>query len=366
MTNNNPNHPPASEHAAVGDIGEYMEGGTGKDCAGAGHDMGIDASADAARVDCRGQGLLGEVAEELAAGPHLPGAAAPCEVCDPGAEVRRTQKYGTSDGRVILSVGPFGNEVVSEGESAHGVRDHIDSPGVGSAAKIGNGRVQFLRVIEIAAEGIRELDGSDVVFGPAVGDQAVREATQGSGTVLPTRYYENGDDGARWLVQRGTGMRKMMTGPMLAMLLVFGCGTDAAGPESGFLRTEEGLEYRASTDILESFPVQLKVNVRITNASNSAMDLLFPDGCVVLVRAYRSGTSTPAWDQRLSTGCTAALVPLHLDARQSAMYSSMTDALAILGDSLPDGQYRLEAYLRPDTGPVAVAAGTVNLSLPRS
>jgi hypothetical protein len=161
-------------------------------------------------------------------------------------------------------------------------------------------------------------------------------------------------------------MRKITTGSVLALLLSFGCSSDAAGPESGFLRTEQGIEYRASTDILESFPVQLRVNVRITNASGSALDLLFPDGCVVLVRAYRSGMSTPAWDQRFSIGCTAALVPLHLDAGQSATYTSMTNARAILGDSLPDGRYRLEAWLRPDSGPVLVEAGTVDLSVPRS
>jgi hypothetical protein len=44
----------------------------------------------------------------------------------------------------------------------------------------------------------------------------------------------------------------------------------------------------------------------------------------------------------------------------------MTSARAILGDSLPDGRYRLEAWLRPDSGPVFVEAGTVDLSVPRS
>ena len=152
----------------------------------------------------------------------------------------------------------------------------------------------------------------------------------------------------------------------VALLGASACSSEASGPDTGFLRTARGIEYRAWTEILESFPVQLRTNVRITNASSSAIDITFPDGCVVLVRAYRENATAPAWDQQFNTGCTAALVPLHLEPGKSATYVSASGARAILGDSLPDGRYRLEAYLRPDTGPVTVEAGSADLSVPRS
>jgi hypothetical protein len=152
----------------------------------------------------------------------------------------------------------------------------------------------------------------------------------------------------------------------VALLGANACSSEASGPDTGFLRTARGIEYRAWTDILESFPVQLRTKVRITNATSSAIDITFPDGCIVLVRAYRENASAPAWDQQFNTGCTAALVPLHLEPGKSATYVSASGARAILGDSLPDGRYRLEAYLRPDTGPVTVGAGSADLSVPRS
>lgn len=155
---------------------------------------------------------------------------------------------------------------------------------------------------------------------------------------------------------------------MLTALLLSAqaCDSNATGPDSRFVRTEQGLEYTTWTEILESYPIQLRTNVRIRNMTSSAVDLVFPDGCVVLVRAYGQNGNTPAWDQQNNTGCTEALVPLHLEPGDTARYVSATGARAILGDSLPDGFYRLEAYLRPNTGLVTLEAGTVALSVPRS
>ena len=42
-----------------------------------------------------------------------------------------------------------------------------------------------------------------------------------------------------------------------------------------------------------------------------------------------------------------------------------SDAAAILGDSLPDGRYRLEAYLRGGGGEVTIEAGFADLAVAR-
>jgi len=141
------------------------------------------------------------------------------------------------------------------------------------------------------------------------------------------------------------------------------CG-DPAGPD--VVRTQDGLEYRAWTDILESFPVQLRTHVEIRNRTAKTVEIEFPDGCVVLVRAYLEGSSRAAWDQALTVGCTDALVRIRLGPGESTRQVAATGAREILGDSLPDGQYRLQAYLRPRPGTVVIEAGSAPLSVPRS
>lgn len=140
------------------------------------------------------------------------------------------------------------------------------------------------------------------------------------------------------------------------------------GPTDGPPAAEvvaNGISYRASTQIMESFPVQLRTTVDVHNATGAPVRVVFPDGCVVLLRAFPQGATTVAWDQRRTVGCTAALVDVTLAAGESRSWETRTDAREILGDSLPDGRYRLEAYLRPQGGPIAVAAGTADLAVPR-
>ena len=64
--------------------------------------------------------------------------------------------------------------------------------------------------------------------------------------------------------------------------------------------------------------------------------------------------------------CTASLVEETLAAGGSKTWEASTDARAMLGTTLPDGRYRLEAYLRPRTGTIALPAGTVDLAIRRS
>jgi hypothetical protein len=160
-------------------------------------------------------------------------------------------------------------------------------------------------------------------------------------------------------------------GTIVVACVAAACG---GGSEPGAPSTDDAaaviaageVRFTADTRILESFPVQLHTSVTATNDGDEPVQLTFPDGCVVLLRAYRDGGGEPVWDQRAEMACTAALVQETLAPGTSQTWEARTDARAILGTSHPDGRYRLEAYLRPRTGTVAVPAGTADLAVPRS
>lgn len=156
---------------------------------------------------------------------------------------------------------------------------------------------------------------------------------------------------------------------MVLAVIALGCGGSApVDPETdgpAALATHGGVEYSAETLVMESFPVQLRTVVQVTNVSASAKHLSFPDGCVVLLRAYRAGSSQVSWDQGDTVMCTGAFVELNLDPGQTTSFETRADAAAILGDSLPDGRYRLAAYLRPTTGEITVDAGSADLAVAR-
>jgi hypothetical protein len=145
-------------------------------------------------------------------------------------------------------------------------------------------------------------------------------------------------------------------------------GTDGGEPTSSdpaAAATSGDVTFSADTRVLESFPVQLRTSVVATNRGGSPVQLTFPDGCVVLLRAFHEGGTTPVWDQRDGTVCTMSLVEATLEPGASKTWEARTDAREILGRSLPDGRYRLEAYLRPRSGTIVLAAGTVDLAVPR-
>ena len=115
--------------------------------------------------------------------------------------------------------------------------------------------------------------------------------------------------------------------------------------------------------IAESFPVQISVTVEITNTSTTRESVTFPDGCVVLMRAYADGTE-PAWDMSGAVACTQALVQVDLAPGGSEQFQTgLVSAATILGDSLPNGNYRITAYLRPGQI-VELDLGTVDLAVP--
>ncbi len=141
-------------------------------------------------------------------------------------------------------------------------------------------------------------------------------------------------------------------------------GNPSSPPAAGAPVVEDDVEYRADMAIMESFPVQLAVRVTITNQGSEEAELTFPDGCVALLRAYRDGERV--WDQSSDIACTMALVGMTLAPGESREVGAPNvSAYEILGESLPDGEYEIRAYLRPDGDEIEVTAGMAPLAIPR-
>ena len=136
-------------------------------------------------------------------------------------------------------------------------------------------------------------------------------------------------------------------------------------PRGGVV-VQDGIEYTGEVLVMESFPVQLSGRVTIANRSGETRTVTFPDGCVALLRAYRPGESEPVWDQSGEQACTMALVPVELAPGATQEVPTPTaSGYDILGEDLPDGEYRITIYLRPDGGEVEIDAGTAALAIPR-
>jgi hypothetical protein len=150
---------------------------------------------------------------------------------------------------------------------------------------------------------------------------------------------------------------------LLASVSIAACQTTATG-----LRLPDqlvgGITYTmTSFAIAESFPVQLRITVELANESTTQKSVTFPDGCVVLMRAYDGGTE-PVWDMGSTVACTLALVEVDLVPGESQEFQvGLVSAATILGDSLPNGEYRITAYLRPGQI-VELEAGVADLAVP--
>lgn len=157
---------------------------------------------------------------------------------------------------------------------------------------------------------------------------------------------------------------------LAASIVQLGCGSsrteggEPLKPGASGAAKVEGIEYRGELLVMESFPVQLAANVTVTNTSKQPATLEFPDGCVVLLRAYRAGEQV--WDQSAEMACTMAIQSVTLGAGESKTFRAGTDAYEILGDALPDGSYRMTAYLRPDGRVVELELGSTDLAIPRA
>ena len=152
-------------------------------------------------------------------------------------------------------------------------------------------------------------------------------------------------------------------GTLLVTATFAACEGSLSGPDPPE-QLIDGITYRVTSfTIAESFPVQLRITVELENESATPRSVTFPDGCVVLMRAYDSGTE-PLWDMGQTVACTLALVEVDLAPGESEEFNTgLVSAASILGDSLPNGEYRMTAYLRPGQV-VELEAGMADLAVP--
>ena len=157
----------------------------------------------------------------------------------------------------------------------------------------------------------------------------------------------------------------MVAGTMVASVAATGCDGSLVDPTISRVRIGEITYQMNSFAVAESFPVQIGVTVEIVNESASPQSVTFPDGCVVLMRAYSGGTE-PVWEMGSVVACTQALVQVDLASHESEEFQTgLVSAATILGDSLPSGEYRIAAYLRPSLGQeIELEAGRVDLAVP--
>lgn len=161
---------------------------------------------------------------------------------------------------------------------------------------------------------------------------------------------------------------------VVAIVIALACNDGPAEPSNDLPGIPIGsgstmhrdIEYAATLRVMESFPVQIAADVTVTNHRGEPVRIVFPGGCVALLRAYVVDTNDPVWDQGQDFACTLALVSIDLEPGASESYTTPTSsARDILGDALPDGSYRITVYLRPDDEVVEIDTGTVELAIPR-
>ena len=156
---------------------------------------------------------------------------------------------------------------------------------------------------------------------------------------------------------------------LFALLIFAGCSTseEPNGPprgNSGARIVQDNLSFRAETLIMESFPVQLRTVVNVSNTGSAPVDLMFPDGCTVLIRVYRDEARTSlAYDMGRQMGCTLAIQQFRLTRDDVMEFNAPTiSAATILGDSLPNATYYLTAVVRPNGKIVELEAGSAPLA----
>ncbi len=166
--------------------------------------------------------------------------------------------------------------------------------------------------------------------------------------------------------QQSRPRRFRMSLLVLGAALVSGCGASTVGPTNDFDDVDYGsLTYRVKqVTIAESFPVQIGVTVGVRNTTSSTQSVTFPDGCVVLMRAYLADPA-PVWDMATGLACTLALVQRDLEPGEEIEFNAgLVSAGTILGQTRPSGQYRMTAYLRPGGDIVELEMGLIDLAQP--
>jgi hypothetical protein len=161
--------------------------------------------------------------------------------------------------------------------------------------------------------------------------------------------------------------RTTVCGVLLASATLAACDDSVAAPELQSGLVAGGVTYRVTSfAVAESFPVQIGVTVVLANESGASQSVTFPDGCVVLMKAY-DARGNLAWDLGHLVDCTQALVEVELSPGETEEFrTGLISASTILGQNLPDGEYRIAVYLRPNGQTVELDAGMADLAIPRS
>jgi hypothetical protein len=158
------------------------------------------------------------------------------------------------------------------------------------------------------------------------------------------------------------GRRSLIVAAVAVTSALAACDDSLSGLD-GNGQLVDGVLYRVTELLIaESFPVQIGVTVELENLSSAPRTVVFPDGCVVLMRAYADGGDL-AWDMGADRGCTEALVEVRLEAGEvRGFHTGLVSAATILEGGLAAGEYLITAYLRP-ADRVEIEAGTVDLAL---
>lgn len=125
------------------------------------------------------------------------------------------------------------------------------------------------------------------------------------------------------------------------------------------------LDLEADVAVMESFPVQLRGTLRVTNPSDGPVSFDV-GGCPVFLRVY-DADGAPVWDQGDGAICTMILRTVRLESGGAETFDTGTASAAdILGEDRPDGAYRVAVYLALVSGGQPEAdAGEVSLAIPR-
>jgi hypothetical protein len=127
----------------------------------------------------------------------------------------------------------------------------------------------------------------------------------------------------------------------------------------------EALALEADVVVMESFPVQLRGSLRVSNPTSGPVSFDV-GGCPVFLRVY-GADGAPVWDQADGAVCTMILRTVKLEPGGAETFETGTASAAdILGEERPDGTYRVAVYLALLSGGQPEAdGGEVALAIPR-
>lgn len=152
---------------------------------------------------------------------------------------------------------------------------------------------------------------------------------------------------------------------IVVALLLTGCATAPPTEENPARTPLRGIDFEGDR-VPASGPWAFEGSVTLTNRRTDAATLTFPDPCLALIRVYEVDRTrqAPVWDQASSVACDGEPVVVELSPGESrSMPIQAVSGTGILGDSLPEGRYRITAYVRPDGRVIEVELGEADLSV---